>query len=168
MKDVHSQEIAKLCAEFNVQGGFIDNEPSISSAAKLARNSGLLLADQKDKLTEDFREITVVDGGEEFPAYGIKYRKWCKNIFSLFALNKYSINPIYQWQEYSQTNPLSIYRHLTGVAWEPEEGIVERDSSKIDDLYFALMFAEAAFSLYLTNPSIVAYAGNNTEWWSHW
>ena len=167
MEGIHVSDLPGLMRQYKVQGGMLDVNPMPSSAMNLCRELQLVPGVQKPKQLPEFAAAKAREGGEEYDVIGLRYYKWCKQIMTLFARNMYSIDERYAHQQYDQSNALSIYRHLTGVSWDNEEGKIQRDRAKIDDYFFALMFCEAAFSLFLAEPYRFASL-DNTDWWRAW
>lgn len=159
----------ELIQEWQVNGGLIDNEPSISSAAVVARHTGLSLADQQPKLKDDYTRKVIMDGGERFDCLSIKYKKYARYIFQLFASGRISVNNEYlRFASGAVKHPADVFKHLTRVEWDSETGDIIRAKDKVDDLFFALMFAEAAFGIYTIDPGAVSCSSYSWDWMLSW
>jgi hypothetical protein len=156
---------AEFIAKYEGTIGLIDNEPSISAAARLCAETGLHLADQQAKQKDDYLIKSVQDGGEQFECVKINYRKFARFIFSAFAGSSVNMNREYmRFLGAKDNEPGNVFRHLTGVSWDSEEGAVVRDKAKIDDLFFALVFSFAAISVYMVDPNQVSLGQASWDW----
>ena len=160
----HSQT-AEFLDQWNVDGGIIDNEPSISTAAMICRHTGLKLGDQQGKLKDDYSIKFAQDGGDKFECFSLKYKKYFKFIFSLFAGSSVSVDNRYMRFASGKINhPGDVFKHLCRVEWDSENGDIIKAKDGVDDLAFALMFAEAAFCIYSVNPGIISRTGHSWDW----
>jgi hypothetical protein len=125
---------------FGVNFGLIDNEPERAQAYSLVQQSSdrLAMADQK-VFDGDFKKITVRQGGEEMPCYGINSALYCDRVTLGFTNQEYRVaGKVHQkWR-----------KHLTSVRRNPDSGRWERPPDKDDDLFFANLMAEAAIDIW--------------------
>jgi hypothetical protein len=152
---VPHDEILPTLERFDIFSGFIDNEPDRLSAYDLSRDSGLnkdfhhplatdgyknrlMLVDQKT-FEGDFKPIVVSHGGKELPCYAINH-----NVFKDEIVANFGENPVYR---IAGKVHRKFEKHLTSVRRNPDSGIWERPADHDDDLFFALMFADAARAL---------------------
>ena len=135
--------------------GLVDNEPDRDWATYFIGRNNFEMANQKPGLRDAARKVMVIDGGIESPCWDIRNEKFLKSVLNGFvlALNSYSLYRLpASWDRYLSTlksdrNPL---KHLMAVSFAPNTGKWERPINHVDDIYFAAMFAEAAFYLWLT------------------
>jgi hypothetical protein len=145
-------EIATVLEAFNVDFGFIDNEPSITSAAELVRETScLMLADQQGKQKDDFIYGDAHDGGHDFPCIKVNHRKFGRNLIAGFSRKNSDNQPLYQFNKSTEWiidahKELSPIRHFTSVTYDPETGMLKRPIDHVDHYFYATLFAEAAFS----------------------
>jgi hypothetical protein len=159
-------EVPDLMEEFGPVAGLIDNEPSISAAAKLAEEVGLCLGNQQKKQKDEFKFSHVLDGGEEYECYQLRYNKYVWSLMCAFTHGQVTIPEEYA-SHLTYNTPKSIVRHLTSVEWDNTNACVVKKENEPDDLFFALMFAEASFSLYLQDPENFVKIGN-FAWYHSW
>jgi hypothetical protein len=162
MDCISAHELPDYCKKHKVQGGFVDNEPTIELAARLSKQAGLRIADQQLKLKDDFKAKMINEGGEKYFGYSIRYTKFARAIFTLFNTSRVSANRQFlRYAQGSTKDPGNVFKHLTRISWNNEEGDIVRPPDKVDDLFFALMFAEAAFGVFTVSPSLIM---NVTDW----
>lgn len=154
-QDILITEIPNKLRSFDVDFGLIDNEPERREASELSRITCLELADQKPGQMSDFREIKVESGGIEYPCWGIANEKFLKltlNSFALTAIDGYPLNRVPKdWERWiGVKSEMSPIRQLTGPKYDPNSGRWTRGDGNIDDLFYACMFTQAAFYLYLS------------------
>ena len=139
-----------------VTHGLMDNEPDIPDAARVCDRAKrefkitLEMADQKSLVPFDIKESTVRSGGEEYPCHFLRQEDFLKQVLLSFVLADQDGYPLYrlpkEWEKWvgnpSERSPLV---HLQGPSYDPETGKWKRGAGNIDDLYYALMFAEACF-----------------------
>jgi hypothetical protein len=153
----------ELLAKYDIDGGFIDNEPSIASAAKICSETGLTLADQQAKQKDDFIIKQVQDGGEFFDCVKIKHKKFAKHLFALFSGANIAVNRDYlRFAGGKSKESGDIFKHLTRVSWDSDSGDLVRAPDKSDDIFFSAVFCCAAFAMYLVDPSHIAL--NKADW----
>jgi hypothetical protein len=145
----------KLTA-LGVSYGLIDNEPDRSSAADLCADTCLEMADQKVGLKDAVKAGTVADGGVEYACWDIRTEKFLKQVLLNFVTPAADGHPLYRlppdWARWiGVTTERSPLKHLSGPSYDPASGKWKRGEGNIDDLYYAAMFAEAAFYLWLLN-----------------
>lgn len=149
---VSRAEIPTILSNYKVQFGFIDNEPSIDSAAEVVRKTNcLMLVDQQGKQKDDFILGDAKDGGYNFPCVKINHRKFGRSLIVGFSRVSKEGIPLYQFSPATDwiltaTRDVSPARHLTSVVYDPEDGLLKRPVDKVDHYFFATLFAEAAFS----------------------
>jgi hypothetical protein len=152
-------EVPALMEEWGPVAGLIDNEPSISSASALADDLGLCLGNQQKKQKDEYKFSHVLDGGNEYECYQIRYNKYVWSLMVAFVHGQVTIPDEYEHHLEFNT-PKSIVRHLTAVEWDNTNACVVKKQDEPDDLFFALMFAEASFALYLQDPENFVKSGN--------
>jgi hypothetical protein len=155
--DVMRSAIPEKLTEFGVESGVMDADPSRSDAAALCAQTCLQMADQKDSLKDAVKQNRVRDGGKEFDCWDIRNEKFLKSVLLNFASRSAEDDlPLYRlpesWQNWlGMTTERSPIRHLTGPSYDTGTGRWKRGDGNIDDIYYAAMFAEAAFYLWLLN-----------------
>ncbi|MGL4879865.1 MAG: hypothetical protein ACRC8K_02220 [Waterburya sp.] len=127
--------------------GLIDAYPSPLVSANLAKQLGFGLCAQKVKQLDGYKVGECSDFGETFPVYNLN-NSCFESTFKLWAAGKYRLSESLVHEIFSK-NPGSWTSHLQSVEWNVEEALVRRSSSKQDDFYFAMCFANAAFMIYL-------------------
>lgn len=164
-----SMATGEFVEKFEVEGGIIDNEPSIAAAAAICRATGLKLGDQQAKIKDDYNIKLAKDGGEQFECFSLKYKKYFRFIFSLFAGSSVSVRREYlRFSSGKVKAPGDIFKHLCRIEWDAENGDVVKAKDGVDDLAFALMFAEAAFGIYTVNPGIISRESYSWDWMNGW
>jgi hypothetical protein len=152
---IQKTEIPDRLELHDVTFGIIDNEPDIADASRLCEAVSVLeMADQRAGQFEEYKEGIVLDGGIEYPCWKIRNEKYLKQVLTNFSLFDSDGEPIYRlpasWERWlrnpSERSPIV---HLCAPSYEPEAGKWVRPANHIDDLYYAFMFAEVAFALYL-------------------
>ena len=150
--DVIRDDIPDLLDNFGVEYGLMDNEPDRESAFKFCDGLCLDIADQRTGLNQIYKKDVVMDGGRAFPVWLIRNEKFMSQVFDSFLLEWEDGYPLFrlpeEWSKW-KNNPssLSPLRHLMA----PSKGANgwERGKDGVDDLFFALLFCEAAFYLQL-------------------
>lgn len=157
---VHRADIPKMLAQYRVDYGFIDNEPDIGQAYDICKNTCLDMADQKGEILDVVKEIHVMGGSLELPAFGINptYFKDCL----LGAYNNHV--SIFEF-DIDDRNYTSISKHLCSSEKDPDTNKWSRPQDKVDDLFFAGMFCEAAFYWYMSQ--LVAETTNTISWYAN-
>ena len=153
--DVMRDAIPGKLKDLGVEYGLIDNEPNRSDAADLCRISCLEMANQQPGLKDAVKQGEVHDGGAAYPCWQLRNEKFLKQVLDAFLRTTDDGHPLYrlppEWRKWlgnpSERSPLA---HLMGPSYDPASGKWSRGKGGIDDLYYALMFAEAAFYLQLT------------------
>ncbi|MGI0485856.1 hypothetical protein ACN4EK_10495 [Pantanalinema rosaneae CENA516] len=147
--------IPQMLSDYRVQYGLIDNEPSRESSMKICRSTCLEMANQEGVMQEVVKQVTVEDGGISAKCWNIRNEKFLSLVLEGFLLQADDGYPLYrlppEWMRWvanpSENSPLVHYvgphRDLDGQ-WH-------RGPGNVDDLYFATMFAEAAFYLKLVH-----------------
>lgn len=155
--DVMRSQIPDLLEEYEVNYGLMDNEPTREKAMEICRNSDgvLQMANQIGGLKDAVRKVTVEDGGESEECWNIRNEKFIQAVVDGFLTAADDGSPLYRlpanWEQWLGKNTeRSPIRHLCAPYRNPVKGW-QRAKDGIDDLFFALVFAEAAFYLHLTN-----------------
>lgn len=149
--DVVRSAIPDKLEEYGVDYGIIDNEPDRSDASELCRITPLEMADQKPGQKDVVKKSTVDDGGIEYPCWNLRAERFLKAVLLGFTMNRYSLPN--EWDKWlgMMGNERSPITHLMGPSYDPASGKWKRGKNNVDDLYYAAMFCEAAFYLYLEN-----------------
>lgn len=153
--DILRSRIPELLDTYNVVYGLIDNEPSREKSMEICRETCLEMADQIGGLRDAVRKVIVSDGGEQEECWDIRNEKFMQAVVDGFLTLADDGYPIYRlpfdWENWLGKNTeRSPIRHLCAPYRDPVKGW-QRAKDGIDDLFFALVFAEAAFYLHLTN-----------------
>lgn len=152
--DVMRNDIPDLLTRFDVKAGLIDNEPSRESSMYLCRRTCLDMADQIAYLKDPVRKSQVADGGITYDCYQIRNEKFMGAVLEGFLLKAEDDYPLYRlpptWEKWlSNPSERSPLRHLMGPSRDPKTQQWKRGPGNVDDFYFALVFAEAAFYIKL-------------------
>jgi len=166
LEPITNSDIAEIADNFEIVGGCIDHAPSIAAAAEIAEDVGLCMVRQEAKLIDDYKLGEAMDGGESYEIYRTRYHSFCFRLMRSFYTGRISINNAYT-SHLNHNTPKSIVRHLTAVAWDIHNAKVIRPDDEVDDLFFALHFAETAFTLYLTDDTNFLKRGG-LDWVNDW
>ena len=155
--DIMRSQIPELLKQYGVIYGLMDNEPTREKAMEICRDSGgtLQMANQISGLKDAVRKVTVEDGGESEECWNIRNQKFIQAVVDGFLTAADDGSPLYRlptnWESWLGKNTeRSPIRHLCAPYRDPVRGW-QRAKDGIDDLFYALVFAEAAFYLHLTN-----------------
>ena len=155
--DIMRSQIPELLKQFKVTYGLMDNEPTREKAMEICRESGgtLQIANQIAGLKDAVRKVIVEDGGESEECWNIRNEKFIQAVVDGFLTAADDGSPLYRlptnWEQWLGKNTeRSPIRHLCAPYRNPVKGW-QRAKDGIDDLFYALVFAEAAFYLHLTN-----------------
>jgi hypothetical protein len=154
--DVVRDRIPLLLAEFGVEHGLVDNEPSRESAMKLCRETCLEMGDQIAYLKDIVSETEVWDGGIAARCWLLRNEKFMNTVLEGFLLQDDEGHPLYrlpnEWERWignpSERSPLV---HLMGP-WRDANGQWHRGKGNVDDFFMACLFAETAFYIQLLTP----------------
>jgi hypothetical protein len=155
---VYAGEIAKgdipACVfDRKVEFGLIDNEPERTVASETQRTTVLRMADQKPGQVDATKEIMVVDGGEEYPCWGLRNDKFLTQVLNSFLSLDSEGFPLqalpHDWERWlvidAEASP--VRQLLSPLFDRKREKWVRPDGN--DDIFYACMFAEAAYYLWL-------------------
>lgn len=150
-------ELVPKLNELNVQFGLLDNEPDTVDAAEICRHTTMEMADQKTTLLDACRKSEVQTGGSKFPCWFINQQTFLKQVLNIFLLTDANGDPLIRcptaWETWlGNPSELSPIRHLTSPSYDPDTGAWKR-GDKIDDLFYAAHFAQAAFYIWLTEKA---------------
>lgn len=154
-------DLPALAETYGVIAGMIDSEPSVDSAASVAREiGGLELGDQQARQKDDFIIKEIRDGGNTYSCVKLAYRKIGRQLILGFSRTDAQGLPLYRLHDdlayvMHDVTENSLVRHLTSVSFNPDTSEIERPADHCDHKWFALMFAEAAFRRYLQHGGIV-------------
>jgi hypothetical protein len=154
---VMRDDIPMFLDDYGVEFGLVDNEPSRESSMKIARKTCLQMANQSPYVKEIVKETMVEDGGIGFPCWDIRNGKFMDAVLEGFLLPAPDGDPLYrlpsEWEKWvGNPSDLSPLVHLVGPS-KDSDGLWSRPGSKVDDLFFGCVFAEAGFYIKLLNPS---------------
>lgn len=128
--------------------GIIDNEPDISAAASLCEYSSLEMGDQRSGQLDAVKEGIASEGGTRYKCWKFRNEKFLKSVLDGFVTQMYSLPE--DWEQWlGKRTERSPFVHLTAPSYEPSSGKWNRPQNHIDDLYYAAMFCEVAFYIYL-------------------
>lgn len=152
---IMAAELPYRLEQLRVNYGLIDNEPDRTQAGELARLSCVELADQRTGLTKDVKLDKVYSGGKYYDCWLIENSRFLKAVLLSFLTTDEDGYPTHrlpdEWESWvnnpSERSPL---KHLVGPSYDPNTGKWERGPDHVDDLYYACMFVQAAFYLFLT------------------
>lgn len=161
MSAIDRQSIIPTLQRLNVDTCFMDNEPDIPDAHDMAQRFPTIeLCDQKTSTSKLCTPIKIVGGSLEVDGWGIAEIFFKDCVFNSYALGNIDLLDI-------DVNDRSMYspaRHLSScVKSDDNRGQWLRPKDKIDDLFFASMFAEAA--LYKWVDTCVENFKNSCHWY---
>lgn len=137
---------------FDCDFGIIDAEPDISAAVDLAARTCLELADQQAGMLDAVKGGIVREGGNEHPCWKIRNEKFLKAVLQGYLTETWILPS--EWQEWIATpTERSPLVHLCAPKYDARTGKWIRPKNHVDDLYYASMFCEAGFYIWLTNKS---------------
>jgi hypothetical protein len=141
-KPILRDNIIDTLNQYNVIYGFIDNEPDRSDAYLLSKQTVLEPADQKETVKTLIRPIIVSTGGIEINAFEIDNTFFCDSVLNTFSQGTITTNA----DDFDVTDKgvHSPFRHFS-MPYKDDEDKWQRAKDKIDDLFFAFVFCEAAF-----------------------
>lgn len=153
-------EIPLLLQRYGVGYGLVDNEPSRESAMRLCDQTVLQMVDQGRSMSSSVREISVEDGGIQYPCWLIRDIRFKDLLADSFLLTASDGQPLYrlpeEWTSWignpSSQSPIS---HLT-APHRGDAGEWVRPSNHVDDLFFAAVFMEAAYYIHLQRPNFTS------------
>jgi hypothetical protein len=127
----------------------MDNEPDRDSAWQMhLLYPKINLADQTPGLKMPYQLGKVLTGGEEIDSYKIRAERYQRAVVDCFFKNLCKVPG--DWYQYRDRKAgYSPYLHMTSVTYDINEEKWVRPSNHNDDLFFAWMFAEAGFEIYL-------------------
>ncbi len=155
-RDCLVTEIPDLLNDHYIDFGLIDNEPEIAQSAEIASRTVLQLADQKPAQLDDLRKIQVKQGGITYDCWGVNHDVFLRMVLNSFLEtgdDGYPLQRIPKDWDIWLNNPseLSPIRHLLAPKYDPDTRKWIRGEGNVDDLYYACMFAQAAFLVWLTH-----------------
>jgi hypothetical protein len=165
LNEISVNELAYKLKEYNVEYGLIDNEPERYRAAEFKRSTVLEIADQINNLKDNVKEVYVEEGGNKIPCYQIRNERFVNQVLMSFISRSDDGYPIARLPKNmerwvanpSENNPL---RHLCSPRYDPYLGKFVR-TDHIDDLYFASVFMQAAYYIWLTRKTKNTFKSGN-------
>jgi hypothetical protein len=162
-------DIPDILEEYQVDYGFVDNEPSIEAVMNLVNETVLQMANQVGRLKCTIKYTDVTDGGVSYPCWAIRNEKFMLSVYQGFTLKAYDGQIQYRvpeaWEKWlGENSEQSPIRHLTAPRRDTSNHW-HRPDDHIDDFYMAVLFSEASFYLKLTEafgsdepePEILTY-----------
>jgi hypothetical protein len=143
-----------LLEQWYVDYGLVDNEPSRETVMSLCADTCLQMGDQVAGAKHTIKYTVVTDGGLEIPCWALRNDKFMLSVFEGFVNPAWDGEVCYRvpdtWNQWlANPSEKSPILHLTGP-WRDQGGAWHRGKNNLDDFYMALLFAEAAFYLKLT------------------
>lgn len=158
-EEVPMNQIEMIMKRENVMIGCVDNEPNRTVSAELQRTTNLFMADQRSGLSDAFKLDYVREGGSDIPCYLIRHEKFMMQAMRGFLLTEVDTDPDIRhpltrlpndWKRWlASPTERSPLRHYMGVKSDPTTGKWEK-TDDANGLYYALMFAEAALYIWLS------------------
>jgi hypothetical protein len=167
---IHKDQVATVCNRFGVDFGLVDNEPEISWSADLCAQTGYFHMVNQSVCADDFKRGTTQTGGEQYPCWQINNKKWHWDVlWQVIAPHSYDDRPSFRfpsaWRKWvdlpSEDSPL---RHLTGPSFDNSREKWVRGNDKIDDLFYAALFAEVAFAIDVEQGEVSGVAIAEIDW----
>jgi len=153
-------DVSDRLQEFNVQFGLIDNEPERTAAQEIQRTTVLQMADQRDNQRDAVIHGNVRDGGQTMKCWLIRNQKFLKQVLTSFLSVADDGFPLTrlpaEWEGWiANQGELSPIRHLMTPSYDPNTGrwAKKPGGKSIDDMYYACMFCEASYYLWLTQDT---------------
>jgi hypothetical protein len=151
---VQRSDVKDLLDSFGCVYGMMDNEPSRETAIEMSETTCLDLGDQVYKpINNNVKNDIVYDGGRRGECWKLDTNYFANNILNAFILNKVKLND--DWEKWlTDRTAMSPVKHFTGV-WRNTDGVWQRASDGIDDLFMSFVFAETSFYILankLRNP----------------
>jgi hypothetical protein len=151
---VKRSDVPFILEQWQVDFGLVDNEPSIEAVMDLCEGTCLQMANQVGKAKHSIKYTTVNDGGLEIPCWAVRNEKFMLAVFEGFTTRAWDGEIAYRvpakWEKWlTDSSERSPIVHLTGP-WRDASSSWHRGKNNLDDYYMALLFAEAALYLKLT------------------
>jgi len=161
-KDVGQGEIPGILNQYGVRYGLVDNEPERAWASSL-RQYNIDMADQKSSQTATMRDSYVEHGGAKYPCKFISNNFFMKAVQDMFFSTADDSYPLIRlpesWKRWVALidDERSPIRHLMAPRFDATKEKWIRPDDRIDDLYFAAVFCEAAFYVALRQALLTPY-----------
>jgi len=152
---IQSAALPERLEALGVDFALIDADPERRDAADLADRVWCIELAQRKSQKDDYKEGEVSHGGDPQPCWFLRQERFLRQVLLGFTGVSEDGYPPYrlpaEWEQWynqpeSERNPL---KHLKGPSFNPEEGKWQRPKDRVDDLYFAASFSEAAAAIWL-------------------
>ena len=140
-KPVYYDDIPGLLRQYNVDFGFIDNEPDRYQALDLRESTVLIPADQRRNPSKIINQIEVSSGGIPLECIAFDNEYFQDAVLNCFKLEIISVPETWDVNDDSTLSPT---RHFK-APYKDEDNIWQRPRDRIDDLFYSFVFCEAAF-----------------------
>lgn len=144
-------KLAAQLKELNVEFGLIDNEPKRELAYRFPP---LEIGDERASLKHDFVKDEVREGGVGYPCWLLYQPKYLGAVHSAFMnvrggeFASIRLPPILERYR-TDRSEVSPIRHFRSVSYNAESESWERPADRVDHLYHAFGFCEAAFEIWI-------------------
>lgn len=168
--DINQDRIAQLVQDYKIEFGIVDNEPDITYAASLSAYN-IEMADQKSSQLDTVKKNEVKHGGKTYPCWFLQ---------NGYFLNQVQKNYLTSWSDGDSLQRLpkewdrwlsqvshekSPIRHLMSVKYDSGLEKWVRPDDHIDDIYYAAMFCEVSFYIWLQSKmNSRSYATSRAKW----
>jgi hypothetical protein len=158
MSAVNRADIPRLLNEYNVDFGFIDNEPDIPDAYEFSQSTVLECADQKENLAKVVSPYQIMGGSMAIDGFAINTEYFKDLVLSSYVNQNVCLLEI----DLNDKTVRSPCRHLTSSEKDLDKNKWIRPSDHIDDLFLASTFCEAALHEWANR--IVELTSNSIQW----
>jgi hypothetical protein len=160
---IKRSQLRQTLDDLGVTYGLIDGEPEISDADAICRDTVLDSADQEGS-PRAMKNAQIVpgireSGGERFRYWKIRQKDFQNDVLYLFLLKAADGHPLIrlgpEWENHialyqSERSPV---RHLTAMSRNLDTRLWEKPADGLDGSFYAAMFAEAAFTIWMSGDS---------------
>jgi hypothetical protein len=163
-KGIPITDLPGILIQYGVEGGCVDAKPGIMYAHQLREETGVVLGEQfaNVSISDDLRKGVIKDNGLEFPVWKFRTSKPGRACMDAFIAGRIGIHP--DLEEFNDLRPDSFARHLRSISWCNDTATIKKAADSRDDLFFSLMFAFLAYSIYIQDPQEILIQSWN--WWS--
>jgi hypothetical protein len=151
---IYKDDIPGILDRYGVDFGLIDNEPEREWAARLCRETCMEMADQRPGLKGDVKASTVPEDNREHPCWLIHNDKFLRAVLNGFILRSADGHPLTRvpeaWADDAGiAGGNSAISQMLSPRYDPVKGKWIRAADHNDHRYYAMMFVEAAFAIWV-------------------
>jgi len=160
-KPVYYDDIPGVLQQYNVNFGFIDNEPDRAQALQLQQTTCLTPADQRKNPVKIQATVEVSTGGIPLEAVAFDNDFFHDAVLNSFLLEVITVPETWDVNDDSTLSPT---RHFK-APYKDEDNLWQRPRDRIDDLFYSYVFCEAAFYYKFKEYADEKYS--NIDWYEY-